>query len=136
MSLALGRYRKKIRISRSKHCFCHDKSDRRKNILNIKELINKTLDILRNNHATWFYLEFPQVNTEVLRQKIIAILKNKHGGLDIPDEEIEALADVILPGIIAFFSSEEGRAEFEAWKKERDLLLMQKSDKETHNGVA
>ena len=104
--------------------------------MNIKEVINKTLDILRNNHTTWFYVELPRVNTEVLRQKIIAILKNNRGGLDIPDEEIEALADVILPGIIAFFSSEKGRAEFEAWKKERELLLMQKSDKEKHNGVA
>ena len=104
--------------------------------MNIKEVINKTLDILRNNHTTWFYMELPRVNTEVLRQKIIAILTNNHGGLDIPDEEIEALADVILPGIIAFFSSEEGRAEFEAWKKERELLLMQKSDKEKHNGAA
>ena len=104
--------------------------------MNIKEVINKTLDILRNNHTTWFYMELPRVNTEVLRQKIIAILKNNRGGLDIPDEEIEALADVILPGIIAFFSSDEGRAEFDAWKKERDLLLMQKSDKEKHNGVA
>ena len=104
--------------------------------MNIKEVINKTLDILRSNHTTWFYIELPRVNTEVLRQKIIAILNNNRGGLDIPDEEIEALADVILPGIIAFFSSEEGRAEFEAWKKERELLLMQKSDKEKHNGVA
>ena len=104
--------------------------------MNIKEVINKTLDILRSNHTTWFYMELPRVNTEVLRQKIIAILTNNHGGLDIPDEEIEALADVILPGIIAFFSSEEGRAEFEAWKKERELLLMQKSDKEKHNGIA
>ena len=71
-------------------------------------------------------MELPRVNTEVLRQKIIAILTNNHGGLDIPDEEIEALADVILPGIIAFFSSEEGRAEFEAWKKERESMLVQK----------
>ena len=94
--------------------------------MNIKEVINKTLDILRNNHTTWFYMELPRVNTEVLRQKIIAILTNNHGGLDIPDEEIEALADVILPGIIAFFSSEEGRAEFEAWKKERESMLVQK----------
>ena len=94
--------------------------------MNIKEVINKTLDILRSNHTTWFYVELPRVNTEVLRQKIIAILTNNHGGLDIPDEEIEALADVILPGIIAFFSSEEGRAEFEAWKKERESMLVQK----------
>ena len=104
--------------------------------MNIKEVINKTLDMLRNNHTTWFYMELPRVNTEVLRQKIIAILNNNRGGLDIPDEEIEALADVILPGTIAFFSSEEGRAEFEAWKKERELLLMQKSDKGKHNGIA
>ena len=50
---------------------------------------------------------------------MIAILLDKHGGWEIPREELEAIADVILPGIIKFFSTEEGRAEFEAWKKEQ-----------------
>ena len=34
----------------------------------------------------------------------------------IPDDEIEATADVLLPGVIKFFSSDEWRAEFEEWK--------------------
>ena len=46
----------------------------------------------------------------------------------IPDDEIEALADVLLPGVIQFFSSDEWRAEFEEWKKERELLLAQKEE--------
>ena len=41
---------------------------------------------------------------------------------DFPKEELEAIADVILPDIIKFFSTEEGRAEFEAWKKEQEQL--------------
>ncbi|MBQ8623591.1 MAG: hypothetical protein IJ424_04335 [Oscillospiraceae bacterium] len=42
-------------------------------------------------------------------------------GLDIPDDEIESLADVLLPGVIKFFSSNEWRAELEAWKKEQEV---------------
>ena len=43
-------------------------------------------------------------------------------GLDIPDDEIEALADVLLPGVIKFFSSDEWRAELESWKKEQEEI--------------
>ncbi|MBE7055812.1 MAG: hypothetical protein E7388_00010 [Ruminococcaceae bacterium] len=42
-------------------------------------------------------------------------------GLDIPDDEIEALADMLLPGVIKFFSSDEWRAELETWKKEQSV---------------
>ena len=86
--------------------------------MNIKEMINKMIGILKDNHTTWFYIELPKINVEALRKRIIAILKDKHGGWNIPDEEIEAIADVLLPSVIKFFSSDEWRAEFEAWKKE------------------
>lgn len=49
--------------------------------------------------------------------------------MDIPDDEIEALADVLLPGIIKFFSSDEWRAELEAWKKEQELLAQKEGAK-------
>lgn len=105
--------------------------------MNIKEMINRMIDILKDKHTTWFYVEFPQINVEALCKRIIAILKDKHGGanmgLDIPDDEIKALADVLLPGVIKFFSSDEWRAEFEAWKKEQELLVKKK---EKQNGVA
>ena len=35
----------------------------------------------------------------------------------IPEDEIEALAKCFLPDILEFFESEEGRQEFEQWKK-------------------
>ncbi len=92
--------------------------------MNIQEMLNKVLDVLKDNHTTRFYIDLPKIDTVALRKKIIAILKDKQGGigkeLDIPDNEIEALADVLLPGVIEFFSSDNWRAELDAWKKEQD----------------
>ena len=102
--------------------------------MNIQEMLNRVLDVLKDNHTTWFYIELPKIDMEALRKKIIAILKDKHGGIGtIPDDEIEALADVLLPGVIKFFSSDEWRAELEAWKKEQEVLAKKKENK---NGVA
>ena len=63
---------------------------------------------------------FPRSILQSCAEDCFAILLDKHGGWEIPKEELEAIADVILPGIIKFFSTEEGRAEFEAWKKEQE----------------
>ena len=102
--------------------------------MNIKEMLNRVLDVLKDKHTTWFYVELSKIDIEALRKKIIAILKDKHGGIGtIPDDEIEALADVLLPGVINFFSSDEWRAELDAWKKEQELLAKKK---EEQNGVA
>lgn len=102
--------------------------------MNIKEMLNRVLDVLKDKHTTWFYVELSKIDIEALRKKIIAILKDKHGGIGmIPDDEIEALADVLLPGVIKFFSSDEWRAELDAWKKEQELLAKKKEDQ---NGVA
>ena len=107
--------------------------------MNIKEMLNRMIDILKDKHTMWVYLELPQINVEALRKRIIAILKDKHGGanmgLDIPDDEIEALADVLLPGVIKFFSSDEWRAELDAWRKEQELLAQNKI-KSTENKVS
>jgi len=40
----------------------------------------------------------------------------KDYGTAIPKHAIEALARCLLPEIQKFFESEEGKAEFEAWK--------------------
>ena len=37
----------------------------------------------------------------------------------VPDFEIEALARCLLPKIQEYFESDEGKAAFEAWKKQR-----------------
>lgn len=68
--------------------------------MKIKEMLNRVLDVLKDNHTTWLYIELPKIDAEALRKKIIAILKDKQGGigkeLDIPDDEIEVLTDAVL----------------------------------------
>ena len=41
-------------------------------------------------------------------------------GTGIPYHEVEALARVLLPEILAFFESEEGQREYAEWKKPID----------------
>ena len=101
--------------------------------MNIKEMLNRVLDVLKDNHTTWFNIELPKIDTEALRKKIIAILKDKHGGWNIPDEEIDALADVLLPGVIKFFSSDNWRAELDAWKKEQETLTLATNERKAKN---
>lgn len=48
--------------------------------MNIKEMLNRMIDILKDKHTAWVYLELPQINVDALRKRIIAILKDKHGG--------------------------------------------------------
>ena len=38
---------------------------------------------------------------------------------EIPKHEIDSLAKTFLPEIIAFFETEEGKKEFEEWKRQR-----------------
>ena len=46
----------------------------------------------------------------------------------IPNYVIESIARTILPDIIAFYESEEGRKEYDAWKREQER--MKQRDKE------
>lgn len=57
-----------------------------------------------------------------LLQIILEALKDKTGGIggEVPREKVDAIAEMILPDIIAFFQTEEGKAVFEKWKKEQE----------------
>ena len=46
--------------------------------------------------------------------------KRKDYGTGVPEHEIEALARCLLPKIQRFFESEEGKREFEEWKREQE----------------
>jgi len=47
--------------------------------------------------------------------------KSKDYGTGIPKHEIEALASCLLPEILKYFDSEEGKREFETWKAQQVL---------------
>ena len=45
--------------------------------------------------------------------------RRKKNNTGIPDFEIDSLARALLPAIQAYFVTEEGQREFEAWQAER-----------------
>ncbi len=46
--------------------------------------------------------------------KVKIVLKS-----DFSESEIEALAHCLMPDILEYFNSDEGKKEFKAWKKEQ-----------------
>ena len=40
-------------------------------------------------------------------------------GTNIPQHEVEALAQCLLPDIQAFFESEDGKKEYEEWERQQ-----------------
>ncbi len=57
-----------------------------------------------------------------LLQIIFEVLKDKTGGIgnEVPKEKVYAIAEMILPDIIAFFQTDVGKQVFEKWKKEQE----------------
>ena len=51
---------------------------------------------------------------------IVFILRDNRGSTEIPDDVLKEIARALLPGIIAYFESDEGKAEFEEWKAEQE----------------
>lgn len=47
---------------------------------------------------------------------------------DYPDHAIERVARCILPDILAYFESEEGQQEFEAWKALQEAIKEEKPE--------
>ena len=68
---------------------------------------------------------------EIIKSLIDSFFSNR-GEIDtratgIPKHEMEALARLILPDIIAFFESEAGKVEFEKWQQEQTKIIQDKS---------
>ena len=67
--------------------------------------------------------------TRIYLREVLPI--DRRAVFNIPDHEIEALARCFLPDIIAYFESEEGKAEFAAWKAEQEKLEAEKKTRKT-----
>lgn len=61
-----------------------------------------------------------------LRVQIKYIFRERRAECDVPKYVLQAIVDDMLPDIRAFFESEEGKREFEEWKKSRDKTVNSK----------
>lgn len=83
-------------------------------------MIERLKNILSSNETYAGMCEDWDISS--LLQIILEVLKDKTGGIgaEVPKEKVDAIAEMILPDIIAFFQTEEGKAVFEKWKKEQE----------------
>ncbi len=78
---------------------------------------------------TWFEREEYIHGSWLKRQwlKLLYAIKDKRGEAKLPDFVIKEMARCLLPDIIAYCESDEGKAAFAKWKEEQNKL------KETEN---
>ena len=86
----------------------------------MKEIVHRVIEILKSKECGNINLEEIENRMSELRRRIIEILTDKRGELGIPKDKVEAIAEMILPDIIAFFQTDEGKKVFEEWKKEQE----------------
>ena len=55
-----------------------------------------------------------------LRVELKYTFRDRSAECDVPKYVLQAIVDDMLPDIRAFFESEEGKREFEEWKKQRE----------------
>ena len=89
----------------------------------MKEILRRVIEILKSKECDSINLEEIANRMSELRRRIIEILTDKRGELGIPKDKVEAIAEMILPDIIAFFQTDEGKKVFEEWKKEQEEKL-------------
>lgn len=86
----------------------------------MKEILRRVIEILKSNECGSINLEAIANRMSELRRRIIEILTDKRAELGIPKDKAEAIAEMLLPDIIAFFQTDEGKKVFEEWKKEQE----------------
>ena len=86
----------------------------------MKEIVRRVIELLKSKECGNINLEEIENRMSELRRRIIEILTDKRGELGIPKDKVEAIAEMILPDIIAFFQTDEGKKVFEEWKKEQE----------------
>ena len=56
-----------------------------------------------------------------IRVQLKYTFRDRSAECDVPKYVLQAIVDDMMPDIRAFFESEEGKCEFEKWKKEKQL---------------
>jgi len=100
-------------MSRSKMCF-HIQD----NHANIEKEIALSLEKEWKNIKEYDTCNF--IKRLIIRLRFS--ISNTKAEFAISDEVVESIVDLMLPDIIAFFESEEGKKEFEEWKAKQNAI--------------
>ena len=73
---------------------------------------------LNNNGESSFARLFTWFFDLCVLQLIFRHLTDNCGEIKLPDYELEAIVNAVMPDMVAFFATEEGRKEYEAWLAE------------------
>lgn len=68
-----------------------------------------------------------------IKEALWYIFTDKRGECTLPDDVIKRLAKALLPNILAYFESEEGKKAFEEWKLQKE---QEKANHKTENSEA
>ena len=77
-------------------------------------------DKVRTEEAQDISLQTETNWIELIRRYYLSRRKKLINNSSIPQHEIENIARVLLPDILAFYESEEGQREFAEWKAQQD----------------
>ena len=83
--------------------------------MNLKTIKDRLVSLLKDK-SSGIKPEFQSQLMEILK-RIEELLIDNHGECEIPDELIKEIARCLIPDIIKFLESNEGKEEFEKWKK-------------------
>ena len=81
-----------------------------------KKLWNRMVELL-SDKSSGIQPEFRQQLADIAK-RIEELLQDNHGECEIPDELLKEIARCLLPDIIKFFESDNGKKEFEKWRNE------------------
>lgn len=91
----------------------------------LKNVWNRIVELL-SDKSSGIQPEFQKQISDIVK-RIEELLKDKRGECYIPDDLIKEIARCLVPDIIAFFETEEGKREFEEWKLEQKLAEKSKN---------
>ena len=86
----------------------------------MNQLLQKVIEVLCNKDGGTLCVDDLTNRIDELRRQIVEILIDKRGELGIPKDKVDAIAEMLLPDIVAFFQTEEGKKVFAEWKKEQE----------------
>ena len=97
----------------------------------LKDTWERLISFIKENRIVFVDMDNPNydkclIKLQPLIEATKELLKDTHGCRGVPPEEIDNLAETLLPAMLEFLQSEEGKREFAAWLESREKTKIEK----------